>query len=152
MIPNVTDRDRLVLRAVFWPRLMMFVGALVFLTIGAGISDRDQGIHRLLLLRDRALDACCSSAIIRSLGLVLVLTPESLTERGLLTSWEVKSSELTSWQLVRKLHSPAGYVKIVIRSAAGERSMSKWIVSGNQRFDRILEWLRAHHGSKESGH
>jgi len=143
------DQDPLILRAVFWPRLIMFLGSVAFLGIGSAVwlmTGEFSGFSGISI----ALSAILLVSLIRSVGLVLVLTPQSISQRSLLTRWELKSHELKSWQLTRDTYSPAGYARIVVRSEGAERSLSTWIVTGNRRYGRILEWLRAHHGSKET--
>lgn len=143
------DQDQLILRAVFWPRLMMFFGSVVFSSLGSAVwlmTAEFSGFSGISI----ALSVILLVSLIRSVGLVLVLTPQSISQRSLLTRWEMKSHELKSWQLTRDTYSPAGYARIVVRSESAEKTLSTWIVTGNRRYGRILEWLRAHHGSRET--
>jgi hypothetical protein len=148
VVDHVSSRDRLILRATFWPRMMMLIGSVAFLSIGSAIWFMTREFTGFSFF-SIALSGILLTSIIRSIGLILVLTPHSISQRGLLTHWEVKSHELKSWQLIRDTYSKAGYAKIVIRSETGEKSLSQWIVSGNRRYSQILNWLRTYYASKE---
>ena len=148
--PDVNrDQGQVILRAVFWPRLLMFLGSVAFLSIGSAVwlvTGEFSGFSGISI----ALSVILLVSLIRSVGLVLVLTPQSISQRSLLSRWEMKSHQLISWQLTRDTYSPAGYARIVVRSESAERALSTWIVTGNRRYGRILDWLRAHHGSRET--
>jgi hypothetical protein len=144
----VSEGDQLILRPVFWPRLIMFVGSAAFLIIGSAVwimTGEFSGFSLFAI----AISSVILVSIVGSLRLSLALTPQSISQRGLLTSWEVKSHELKSWQLVRETYARAGYECIVVRSEGGEHVMSRWIVTSNRRYALVLNWLRTHFGSRE---
>ncbi len=127
----------------------MGVGAAALLTIGAGVwlmTGEFSGFSFFSI----TISAIILVSVIRSIGLVLILTPQSISQRSLLKRWDVTSQELSSWELVRNTFD-RGYEKIVVRSERGERRVSDWIVTGNRRYHLVLDWLRGHHGSKEVG-
>lgn len=148
MTGHSSHRDQLILRAVFFPRLMMSIGSVAFLIIGSGVwlmTGEFSGFSFFAIV----ISSIILISLTRSMGLVLVMTPHSISQRSLLTNWEVKSHELKSWELIRDIDG-AGYEAIVVRSETGERSMSDWIVSGNRRYGQVLDWLRTHHPAKET--
>lgn len=145
---TVASRDELILRAIFWPRVIMGIGSVVFLSIGSAIwlaTGEFSGFSFFSI----TISGILLVSIIRSIGLRLVVTPRSISQRGWLTSWEVKSHELRSWQLV-DTHSTEGYPTIVVRSENGGKRLSDWIVSGNRRQGQVLDRLRRYYGSKET--